>query len=181
MNFKETYIKGLLVIEPNVFKDPRGYFFESYSKEKFREIGIDYEFVQDNQSLSQQGALRGMHFQAPPYDQGKLVKVTKGSVLDVAVDIRKNSDTYGRHFCIELSESNFRMFWIPPGFAHGFLTLQDNTIFQYKCTNVYNKASEGGLLWNDPDLDIDWGGVTQPLLSEKDKLNSAFKDFESPF
>ena len=135
MDIKSTPIEGLLIIEPQVFTDPRGYFYESYNKEKFVAAGINIEFVQDNQSLSQKGIVRGLHFQAPPFDQGKLVRVIQGAVLDVAVDIRKNSPTYGQNFSIELSSQNRTMFYIPPGFAHGFETLEDNTIFLYKCTN----------------------------------------------
>lgn len=180
MNIISTPISGLLVIEPKVFKDHRGYFYESYNATAFKEAGIDAVFVQDNQSLSQKGILRGLHFQAPPHAQGKLVRVIKGAVLDVVVDIRKTSSTYGQHYSIELTEENFKMFWIPEGFAHGFLTLKDDTIFSYKCTDVYNKASEGGLLWNDPDLNINWG-ITNPVLSEKDTQNPVLKDFKSPF
>jgi dTDP-4-dehydrorhamnose 3,5-epimerase len=180
MNIITTPIAGLLVIEPKVFKDHRGYFYESYNATAFKEAGIDAVFVQDNQSLSQKGILRGLHFQAPPHAQGKLVRVIKGAVLDVVVDIRKASPTYGRHYSIELTEDNFKMFWIPEGFAHGFLTLENNTLFSYKCTDVYNKASEGGLLWNDPELNIDWG-ISNPVLSEKDTQNPTLKDFSSPF
>lgn len=173
-------IPDLFVIQPKVFEDPRGYFFESYNRSNFIQHNIDVEFVQDNQSLSQKGVLRGLHFQAPPYAQGKLVRVITGGVLDVAVDIRKNSATYGKHFSIVLDERNKTMLWIPPGFAHGFLTLADNTIFSYKCTNVYNKESEGAVLWNDPAIGIDWG-ITSPQLSEKDKEAKLFKDLKSPF
>ena len=180
MDIKTTPIEGLLIIEPQVFTDPRGYFYESYNKEKFVAAGINIEFVQDNQSLSQKGIVRGLHFQAPPFDQGKLVRVIQGAVLDVAVDIRKNSPTYGQNFSIELSAQNRTMFYIPPGFAHGFETLEDNTIFSYKCGNYYNKDSEQGILWNDATLNIDWG-VNTPVLSEKDKVNSSFLDFDSPF
>ena len=180
MDIKSTLIKGLLIIEPQVFIDPRGYFYESYNKEKFVAAGINIEFVQDNQSLSQKGIVRGLHFQAPPFDQGKLVRVIQGAVLDVAVDIRKNSPTYGQNFSIELSAQNRTMFYIPPGFAHGFETLEDNTIFLYKCTDVYNKQSEGGLLWNDAELGIKWQS-SDPLISEKDKILPLFKDLVSPF
>jgi dTDP-4-dehydrorhamnose 3,5-epimerase len=180
MDIKSTSIEGLLIIEPQVFTDPRGYFYESYNKEKFVAAGINIEFVQDNQSLSQKGIIRGLHFQAPPFDQGKLVRVIQGAVLDVAVDIRKNSPTYGQNFSIELSAQNRTMFYIPPGFAHGFETLEDNTIFLYKCTDVYNKQSEGGLLWNDADLGIKWQS-SNPLISDKDKILPLFKDFLSPF
>ena len=175
MDIKSTPIEGLLIIEPQVFTDPRGYFYESYNKEKFVAAGINIEFVQDNQSLSQKGIVRGLHFQAPPFDQGKLVRVIQGAVLDVAVDIRKNSPTYGQNFSIELSAQNRTMFYIPPGFAHGFETLEDNTIFLYKCTDVYNKQSEGGLLWNDAELGIKWQS-SDPLISEKDKILPLFKD-----
>ncbi len=180
MDIKSTPIEGLLIIEPQVFTDPRGYFYESYNKEKFVAAGINIEFVQDNQSLSQKGIVRGLHFQAPPFDQGKLVRVIQGAVLDVAVDIRKNSPTYGQNFSIELSAQNRTMFYIPPGFAHGFETLEDNTIFLYKCTDVYNKQSEGGLLWNDSELGIKWQS-SDPLISEKDKILPLFKDLVSPF
>lgn len=169
-----------MVIQPRVFFDDRGYFFESYNRDTFNKMGIQEEFLQDNQSLSQKGAVRGLHFQAPPFAQGKLVRVTRGAVYDVIVDIRKDSPTYGQHFGIELNEENFTMLWIPVGFAHGFSTLRDNTLFQYKCTQVYDKASEGGLLWNDPELKIDWMTET-PILSDKDQLNPKLADFTSPF
>ena len=180
MQIEKTKIEGLLVITPNVFKDDRGYFYESFNTSQWEKLGLKDEFVQDNQSLSGKGILRGLHFQAPPYAQGKLVRVIKGAVIDVAVDIRKDSPTYGESVSIELSEENFKMFWVPAGFAHGFLTLKDETIFSYKCTNLYNKESEGGLMWNDPSLNIDWG-ITDPILSEKDKYYKSFKDFNSPF
>ena len=180
MEIITTPIKGLLVIHPNIFGDERGYFFESWSKEAYKNTGLDVEFVQDNESLSQKGVLRGLHFQAPPFAQGKLVRVVKGSVLDVAVDIRKDSETYGQHFTLKLSEENKKMIWIPSGFAHGFFTLEDNTIFTYKCTASYNKDSECALIWNDPDLNIDWG-VKSPLVSEKDMIACSFKDFKSQF
>ena len=180
MEVIETKIKGLLIINPNIFGDARGYFFESYNEETFKKNGITAKFIQDNQSLSNAGVLRGLHFQAPPYDQGKLVRVITGAVLDVAVDIRKNSPTYGEHVTIELTAENKTMFYIPPGFAHGFLTLKDNTIFSYKCTNLYNKNSEGTVLWNDTDLNINWN-VKDPLLSEKDLAGTIFKEFNSPF
>lgn len=180
MEVIKTKIEGLLIINPRVFGDVRGYFFESYNDSVFKDHGIDVKFIQDNQSLSNSGVLRGLHFQAPPYDQGKLVRVITGAVLDVAVDIRKNSPTYGEHIAIELSEDNKTMFYIPPGFAHGFLTLKDSTIFSYKCTNLYNKASEGIVLWNDTDLNINWN-TSNPILSEKDLVGTKFKDFISPF
>ena len=180
MDIIKTPIEGLLVIKPEVFGDDRGYFFESWSKSAFTRNGLDLDFVQDNQSLSGKGVLRGLHFQNPPYMQGKLVRVIKGRVLDVAVDIRKESQTYGQYFSVELSEENKTIFWIPPGFAHGFIALEDDTIFTYKCTGVYNKESEGSLLWNDTDLNIDWR-IETPLVSDKDLLAGGFKNFESQF
>jgi dTDP-4-dehydrorhamnose 3,5-epimerase len=180
MEVIETKIKDLLIIKPKVFADSRGYFFESYNADVFKQNNITVNFVQDNQSLSSTGVLRGLHFQAPPFDQGKLVRVITGAVLDIAVDIRKDSPTYGEHIAIELTEENKSMFYIPPGFAHGFLTLRDNTIFSYKCTNVYNKLSEGCVLWNDTDLNINWN-VANPILSEKDLVGTPFKEFNSPF
>jgi dTDP-4-dehydrorhamnose 3,5-epimerase len=180
MNFISTPINDLFIIQPKVFEDGRGYFFESFTERSFQENGIQVSFVQDNQSLSQKNVVRGLHFQAPPFAQGKLVRVIQGAVLDVVVDIRKNSATYGEHFSIELTEANKTMLWIPEGFAHGFSTLEDNTIFSYKCTNYYNKAAEGCVLWNDIELSIDWK-VEQPLLSEKDKLGVVLRDFVSPF
>jgi dTDP-4-dehydrorhamnose 3,5-epimerase len=167
-------------VKPRIFEDDRGHFFESWSNECFKNIGLDLDFVQDNQSLSQKGVLRGLHFQDPPFAQGKLVRVIKGSVIDVAVDIRKNSSTYGQHYSVELSEENKTAFWIPPGFAHGFVSLEDGTIFTYKCTEVYNKKSEGALVWNDETLNINWG-VDHPLVSDKDMMAGSFIDFESEF
>lgn len=184
MQFIETPIKDLFVIEPKLWKDSRGYFYESYSAKLFTEKGIDALFVQDNQSFSQKGTLRGLHAQAPPFAQGKLVRVLQGSVLDIAVDIRKNSATYGQNFCIELSGENHKQLWVPPGFLHGFLTLEDNTIFTYKVTNYYDRASELGVIWNDVDLQINWGDLIKEdefLLSDKDTVLPDFKSFESPF
>jgi dTDP-4-dehydrorhamnose 3,5-epimerase len=180
MQIEKNHIEGLMVIKPDVFEDPRGYFFESYNEEKFRQLGIDFRFLQDNESKSAKGVLRGLHFQVPPYQQGKLVRVIKGKVLDVAVDLRRSSGTYGEWAAIELSEQNKWMYWIPAGFAHGFLTLEENTVFFYKCTQVYNKESERGIIWNDPDLAIKWG-TEQPVVSEKDKTAGKFRDFVSPF
>jgi dTDP-4-dehydrorhamnose 3,5-epimerase len=177
---EKIFIEGVLIIKPTVFEDSRGYFFESYNEQVLRDAGLAEAFVQDNQSLSQKGVLRGLHFQAPPYAQGKLVRVIKGAVLDVAVDIRKNSPTYGKSFSIELNEKNKTMLWVPKGFAHGFLTLQNDTVFYYKCTGYYNKSSEGCLGWDDADIGIDWG-ITNPILSEKDKLGLPLKGFISPF
>lgn len=182
MNFIKTKIKDLLIIEPKIWKDDRGYFYESYSKRNFDTAGIDVSFVQDNQSLSQKGTLRGLHAQADPYAQGKLVRVIKGRVIDVAVDIRKASETYGQHVAVELNEDNHRMLWVPPGFLHGFVTLEDDTIFTYKVTSLYNKESEFGVAWNDPELNINWGIAPEEIiLSEKDKLLPLFRDFTSPF
>ena len=180
MEIIKTPLEGLLVIKPRIFGDDRGYFFESWSKESFSKVGLDLDFVQDNQSLSGKGVLRGLHFQNPPYAQGKLVRVIKGAVLDVSVDIRKDSPTYGQHFSVELSEENKTIVWIPPGFAHGFVTMEDNTIFTYKCTGAYNKGSEEALLWNDEELNINWK-IKDPLVSEKDLAAGNFKDLVSKF
>ena len=181
MRIEQTHIKGLLTITPTVFADDRGYFFESFNKkvfEKHTENSID--FVQDNQSKSQKNVLRGLHFQNPPFDQGKLVRVIQGSVLDIAVDIRKESPTYGQHFKIVLDTIKYQMLWIPSGFAHGFLSLEDDTIFSYKCTNYYNKESEGCILYNDTDININWG-IDSPILSDKDKVGEKFSSFVSQF
>jgi dTDP-4-dehydrorhamnose 3,5-epimerase len=180
MEVIQTGIKDLVILQPRVFEDPRGYFFESYNRDVFHKAGITAEFVQDNQSMSQKGVLRGLHFQSPPFAQGKLVRVIAGSVLDVAVDIRKGSTTYGKHISVLLDATNKTMFYVPEGFAHGFVTLEDNTIFSYKCTNFYNKASEVTINWNDPDLNIDWG-IRDAILSEKDSNGVAFRAFETPF
>ena len=180
MQITKTKIPGLLIVKPQVFDDTRGYFFESYNLQKFSNAGIPVNFVQDNESKSQKGVLRGLHFQNPPYTQGKLVRVIKGSVLDVAVDLRVGSPTYGQWDSVILSEKNKLMYWIPEGMAHGFLTLEDDTIFFYKCTNLYNKESEGSVRWNDPDLNIDWG-IKNPILSEKDNLVPYFKDLNNKF
>lgn len=180
MQFISTPINDLFIVQPKFFEDSRGYFYESYNKNEFKKAGIDLEFLQDNQSLSQKGVLRGLHFQNPPFAQGKLVRVIKGAVLDVVVDIRKKSPTYGHYFSHELTESNKTMLWIPSGFAHGFLTLEDDTIFFYKCSQVYNKTAEDSLLWNDPILNISWP-IVSPVLSEKDKVAQMFKDFVSLF
>lgn len=180
MEIVKTKIKDLLIIKPTVFEDDRGYFFESYNKKRFLKNGIDQNFVQDNESMSQKGVLRGLHFQKPPFEQGKLVRVMQGSVLDVAVDLRKSSTTYGQWESVTLSQKNKWMYWIPPGFAHGFVALEDNTIFFYKCTNVYNSESEGSIVWNDPDMNIEWQ-ITNPILTNKDNAAPLFKYFDSPF
>jgi dTDP-4-dehydrorhamnose 3,5-epimerase len=180
MKVEKNHIEGLLVIKPDVFEDARGYFLESFNEEKFREMGIDVRFRQDNESRSGKGVLRGLHFQVPPFEQGKLVRVVKGAVYDVAVDLRKASPTYGQWSGIELTGKNKFMYWIPAGFAHGFLTLEEDTVFFYKCTQIYNKESERSLAWNDPDLNIDWGN-TSPLVSDKDRVAGHFRDFITPF
>ncbi|HPT13818.1 MAG TPA: dTDP-4-dehydrorhamnose 3,5-epimerase [Bacteroidales bacterium] len=167
MELIKTDIPDVIILKPSVFGDSRGYFFESYQHENFKEFGIRATFVQDNESRSQKGVLRGLHFQHPPFAQGKLVRVIKGAVLDVAVDLRQNSPTFGKWVSMTLTGENKWMCWIPEGFAHGFLTLEDDTIFTYKCTNYYNKASEGAIRWNDPDLNIAWG-TDDPSLSGKD-------------
>ena len=180
MNLTKTDIEGLIIIEPQIFKDSRGAFFESWNAKKFKQLGINEDFVQDNQSVSSKGVLRGLHFQNPPYAQAKLVRVIEGSVLDVAVDLRKNSPTYGKHVSVILSEQNNKSFFIPKGFAHGFLSLEDNTVFNYKCSDYYNKESEGSLLWNDEDLKIDWQ-IDNPLVSKKDLQGDFFKNFKTKF
>lgn len=180
MKIINTPLDGLLVFAPEIYEDDRGYFFESWNKKIFKEFGLDYEFNQDNQSLSKYGVLRGLHFQNPPYAQGKLVRVVKGKVLDVVVDIRSDSSTYGSHYKIELSETNKLIFWIPPGFAHGFITLENDTIFSYKCTSVYNKQSEQALLWSDKTLNIDWQ-IKKPIVSQKDQNAIKFLSFKSKF
>lgn len=181
MKVTKTSIEGLLVLEPRVFGDERGAFFESFNQHLFNEaVGKEVRFVQDNQSISKKNVLRGLHFQNPPFAQGKLVRVSKGSVLDVAVDIRKDSTTYGKHVSIELSADNNKMFWIPEGFAHGFLAFEDDTTFLYKCTNYYAPQSEGTLKWNDPDLQINWQ-VNSPLISGKDQMGEEFVRFVTQF
>lgn len=183
MNVNPTAIAGVYVIEPTVFGDHRGYFFESYNEREFCEkTGLSVNFVQDNESKSCYGVLRGLHFQKPPFTQSKLVRVVKGKVLDVAVDIRKGSPSYGKYVAVELSEDNHLQFFIPKGFAHGFVVLSDEAIFQYKCDEFYAPQSEGAIAWNDPTLAIDWLIPTQDIiLSEKDKCHPLFNDFETPF
>lgn len=178
MEFKRSKLEGVIEIIPNVFGDERGYFLESYNKDLFSKNGIDISFVQDNQSLSSKNVVRGLHFQAPPFAQDKIVRVIKGSVVDVVVDIRKNSPTYGQFETYTLTEEKKNMLLVPKGFAHGFVTLEDNTIFVYKCSNIYNKESEGGILWNS--LDINWH-VENPLVSDKDKILPKFSEFITPF
>ena len=181
MEFIQTCLKGAYIIKPKVFQDERGFFLESYSEKVFQENGIDVKFVQDNHSLSvKKGVLRGLHFQLPPNEQAKLVRVTHGKVYDVIVDIRKNSPTYGKWEGVELSAENFEMLFVPRGLAHAFLTLEDNTEFMYKVDNFYAPKSDSGIIWNDPDLNIDWP-IKKPILSEKDAKLQKFKDFDSPF
>jgi len=181
MKFEKFEIEGPLLIKPQLFKDERGVFFESFNLNHFKdELGENIKFVQDNQSISLKNVVRGLHFQKPPFAQGKLVRVVKGSAIDIIVDIRKNSKTFGKHLSVELNDQNNYIFWIPVGFAHGFVSLKDNTIFLYKCTNFYNKSSEMDLLWNDKDLNIDWK-VKSPILSEKDKISCKFADLITPF
>lgn len=175
MPFTETALKGATIIEPRVFEDHRGYFFENYNKKTFDDNGIQADFVQDNESFSGYGTLRGIHYQAGEHAQAKLVRVIKGKVLDVAVDLREDSPTYGQHFTVELSEENKKLFFVPRGFGHGFVVLSDTAIFSYKCDNLYNKPSEGGIIYNDPTLNIDWGIAEKDMvLSEKDTVLPEF-------
>jgi dTDP-4-dehydrorhamnose 3,5-epimerase len=180
MHIIYTTIPDIIILKTDIFEDDRGYFFESYNSQKLLAIGLEGNFVQDNQSLSEKNVLRGLHFQRPPFAQGKLVRVIKGSVLDVALDIRKKSPTYGKWVSQILSEHNKMMMWLPPGFAHGFLTLESDTIFFYKCTEFYNKASEGIIKWNDPYIGIEWD-IINPIISERDYNGLSFDQFDSPF
>ncbi len=181
MKVTETSIEGVLIFEPRAFEDDRGMFFESFNKDQFdKATNGKYSFVQDNQSVSKKGVLRGLHFQNPPYEQGKLVRVSKGAVIDVAVDIREGSRTYGKHIAVELSEQNRKQLWIPPGFAHGFVVLKEDTAFCYKCTNNYSPDSEGTLRWDDPDLNIHWEAAN-PIISEKDQIGEEFSTFATQF
>ncbi len=180
MKVEKTFIKDILIIEPDVFGDDRGYFYESFSTKKYKSYGIDLNFVQDNISRSKYGTLRGLHYQAGEKAQGKLCQVIKGSVLDVAVDIRFNSPTFGKYFSVELSEENHLQLWIPKGFAHGFSVLSDEAVFHYKCTDFYSKPDERAIIYNDPDLNIDWR-VGKPIVSEKDKQAKPFKEIEKDF
>ncbi|MES2387477.1 MAG: dTDP-4-dehydrorhamnose 3,5-epimerase [Bacteroidota bacterium] len=179
MEFKELSLKGLVEITPRLLEDERGFFYESYSRRTFSKNGLDLEFVQDNQSFSHKGVVRGLHFQNPPFAQGKLVRVVVGRALDVVVDIRKDSSTYGKHLTVELDSKTCNMLYVPPGFAHGFAALTD-VVFFYKCTGLYDKASEGGLLWNDPVLEIDWR-VSNPVVSEKDMVLPSLENLISGF
>ena len=187
MEIIETAIPGLSIIEPRVFKDARGYFFESFSQREFDEkvgniIGHTVRFVQDTESMSSYGVMRGLHFQRPPFTQTKLVRCVKGSVLDVAVDIRKGSPTFGKHVAVELTEDNHRQFFVPRGFAHGFVVLSETAIFQYKCDNFYAPQADGGISILDDSLGIDWRiDADKAILSEKDTKHAMLKDFDSPF
>ena len=182
MEVIKTDIEGVVIIEPRIFRDERGYFYESFSQREFEEKVCRTTFVQDNQSKSSYGVLRGLHFQKPPYAQSKLVRCIKGIVLDVAVDIRKGSPTFGKYVAVELSEDNHRQFFIPRGFAHGFAVLSDEAVFQYKCDNFYNKESEGAVAWDDPELCIDWKvPADKVLLSEKDRQNKCIADADFLF
>ena len=182
MKVFKTAIDGVVIIEPRIFKDTRGYFFESFSQREFDEKVCPVNFVQDNESKSSYGVMRGLHFQRPPYAQSKLVRCVKGAVLDVAVDIRKSSPTYGQHVAVELSEENHRQFFIPRGFAHGFSVLSETAVFQYKCDEFYHPEADGGISILDDSLGIDWHIPTEKaLLSEKDTKHALLKDFDSPF
>ena len=186
MNVIKTAINGVLIIEPLVFEDARGYFFESFSQREFDEkvapiLGHTVTFVQDNESKSSYGVMRGLHFQRPPYTQSKLVRCVKGAVLDVAVDIRKGSPTYGQHVAVELTEENHRQFFISKGFAHGFAVLSETAVFQYKCDEYYHPEADGGISILDDSLNIDWRIKDKAILSEKDTKHSLLKDFDSPF
>lgn len=177
MKIQKTSLKDCLILEPTVHGDERGFFLETYQEKRYRDAGINYEFVQDNHSRSQKGVLRGLHFQINK-PQGKLVRVVRGEVLDVAVDLRADSDTFGKWESVVLSESNHKQFWVPPGFAHGFLVLSDFADFEYKCTDYYDPKDEGGIVWNDPTLGINWPTDIEIVLSEKDKVAGSFEEYQ---
>lgn len=182
MEIIKTDIPGVVILEPRIFRDSRGYFFESFSQRDFFDKVAPVEFVQDNESMSTRGVMRGLHFQRPPHAQAKLVRCVRGRVLDVAVDIRVGSPTYGRHVAVELTEENHRQFFIPRGFAHGFAVLSDEAVFQYKCDNYYAPQSDGGIAITDPALNIDWHlDPSEAILSEKDTRHPLLADFNSPF
>lgn len=182
MKLETTFINDLVVLTPAVFEDERGYFFESYSKSKMRDVGIQIDFVQDNQSFSKQGTLRGLHYQNPPFAQTKLVRVLQGEIMDVAVDLRKDSPTYGKHFGIVLSAENKKQLLVPQGFAHGFSVLSETAVVSYKCDQYYNKPSEGGILYNDTSLNIDWGmDLATAIVSEKDLILPNIENCNSQF
>ena len=179
MEVIKTALDGVVIIEPKVFADSRGYFFESFSQREFEEKVRKIDFVQDNESMSSYGVMRGLHFQRPPFAQSKLVRCVRGKVLDVAVDIRKSSPTFGKYVAVELTEDNHRQLFIPHGFAHGFVVLSEEAIFQYKCDNFYHKESEGAIAWNDSEINIDWTiPFDDVMLSDKDKVNPLLKDAE---
>lgn len=180
MKARKTHLPGLFLIEPAVFEDSRGYFFESFRMSLLREMGFDGDFVQDNESKSNRGVVRGLHLQRPPFAQDKLLRVVKGSIFDVAVDVRKDSPTYGQHIGVELNDKNKFSIFIPAGFAHGFCCLEDNTVVQYKCSNYYNRESEMGILWSDPALGIQWP-MKPDVVSEKDQAHPPLSKFSSPF
>ena len=182
MEVVKTDIEGVVIIEPKIFGDSRGYFYESYSQRDFEEKVGRVIFVQDNQSFSHYGVLRGLHFQNPPYTQSKLVRVIQGKVVDVAVDIRKGSPTYGKYVSVELTGENHRQFFIPKGFAHGFVVLSETALFQYKCDEFYHPEAEGAIMWDDPEINIDWRIPAEDVaLSAKDARHKYLKDFDSPF
>lgn len=182
MNIIKTPIEGLLVIEPQVFRDARGWFIETYQEERYRAAGVEARFVQDNQSCSSYGVVRGLHFQRPPFTQAKLVSCTHGRVLDVAVDLRKDSPTYGQYFAVELNEDNHLQFYIPKGFAHGFSVLSETAVFSYKCDELYHPEADGGILLSDPALMIDWQiPEEERILSEKDKHHPLLRELDNPF
>lgn len=183
MEVIKTGINGVFIIEPKIFGDDRGYFFESFNEREFSEkTGLNIHFVQDNESKSRYGVLRGLHFQLPPYTQSKLVRVVNGKVLDVVVDIRKGSPTYGKYEMCELTEENHRQFFVPKGMAHGFVVLSDTAVFQYKCDDFYHPEAEGAIAWDDPDIAIQWPvSAKDVILSEKDKRHPLLKDFDTPF
>lgn len=182
MNLEKTFIKDLVIISPRVFEDTRGYFFEGYNKSKFSDLGIDIDFVQDNQSFSKRGTLRGLHYQNPPFAQTKLVRVLEGEIIDVAVDLRKDSLTYGKHFSVLLSEENKKQLLVPQGFAHGFSVLSETAVVLYKCDQYFNKSSEGGIRFDDSTLNIDWGmDLKDAIVSEKDLVLPRFEECNSEF
>jgi dTDP-4-dehydrorhamnose 3,5-epimerase len=181
MHIRETYIEGLIELFPDIYKDDRGHFLETFHEEKFKSQGMPYQFVQTNQSFSLRGVLRGLHFQKPPHAQGKLVRVISGRVLDVVLDIRPESATYGQHMKVILDGERSNLLYVPEGMAHGFVALEDTT-FVYQCTKLYHKSSESGVIWNDPGLAIDWElekyGISEPIISDKDKLLPSFSEIK---
>lgn len=182
MNLESTFIKDLIILTPTVFEDERGYFMETFNSNKLRDLGIVIDFVQDNQSFSQKGTLRGLHYQNPPYAQTKLVRVLQGEIIDVAVDLRKNSPTFGKHFTIKLTAENKKQLLVPQGFAHGFSVLSETATVLYKCDQFYNKESEGGIRYDDSDLNIDWGmNLDSVIVSDKDKILPRFTNCNSQF